>query len=438
MMSLLPFSLPPRWLPFRLLLGGMAAGVLALFFGHREGKLKTAFGELGRRCGSSLAVLILGLLLALCLAVMVGLCARRAGPRMERLIALLGRALACVPVMVLVWGFMAGWIGRLGWPVESLMPAQFSDGQDSGRLLPAHVLWEFLAPALILALSLCGEMIHSVIADGGKVPDLDFALRARGVPAASRLWHHHLRQLLPLLRVRLQSLCLVAPLHLIIIEDALQFMGWGEWMAQCFRAGESSGIALGFVSGGVMLAILCACLQVIPGAWKSSAGVVVTLAWQPWLLWALGILALLPASLMSWIILWSAVFAAGSAGWRQTWRSIVGQLPLQAACMLGAPPPLIWQTHVMHVQWRILLAWTCALSAQTLLSMAAACAVLPRLIGVLSEPVAKICRPVTIASVQDAAQTLADPAALFQSGACIALAALSLLQVSRIVQPRLY
>ena len=441
MTSLQPFSSPPRWLPLRLLLGGMvvAAGVLLA----RQLNLSVLFScaasvpGFGVRCGSSLMVLVLGLSLALCIALIVGLSARQMGSRMELLVAVLGRVLACIPVVVLAWGFISGWIGGLGWPVESLMPAQFPDTQDSRQVLLARALWGGLAPALILALPLCGELIHCVIVDGRATLDLDFSLRARGVPKGSRLWRHHLSQLLPLLRVRLQSLCLMVPVYLIIIEDALHFMGWGDWLAQSLRAGDAAGIALGFVSGGVMLAFICASLQLLPGRLKSVGGFVATLAWQPWLFWALGVLALVPPSSLSWLVIWVAVLVSGSAGWHQTWNQIEAELPVAAARVFGAPELLIWRNHYAVVQCRLLVAWICSAFAQTLLCIAAACALLPRLVEELNEPFAKLYRPLAIATVQDAAQTLADPTALLQSGGGIALAALCLIQVSRIVQPRL-
>jgi ABC-type dipeptide/oligopeptide/nickel transport system permease component len=437
MMSLQPFSLPLRWLPWRLFFGGITAAGVLLLCRHHDWQVKARASDFWARCGSSLLVLALGLLLALCLGVIVGLRARQMGPRMERFIALLGRALASVPVAVLAWGFISGWIGRLGWPVESLMSAQFPNNQVSWQVLLAHALWEFLAPALILALPFCGEMIHAVIADGRSVLDLDFSLRARGVPKASRLWRHHLRQLLPLLRVRLQSLCLIAPVYLIIIEDALHFMGWGDWMAQSLRASDAPGIALGFASGGAMLALVCACLQLLPGRLKSAAVLVPTLAWQPWLLWALGVIALLPSSSLLWLILWTAVLLSGSSGWHQAWNHIESELPVDAARVFGASELMIWRSHIAVLQFRMLAAWFCTVFAQTLLCIAAACALLPRLIEELSEPLANLYRPLAIASLQDAAQTLADPTALLQSGGTIALAALCLIQVSRIVQPRL-
>lgn len=437
MMNLPPFSAPPRWLPLRLLLGGMiAAGAVLLFRWHSWSVVAPQSG-FWLRCGSSLIVLTLALFLALCIALVVGLRARQMGPRMEGFVALLGRALACMPVVVLAWGFLAGWIGRLGWPVESLMPAPFPDSEDSWQVLLAHVLWEFLAPALILALPLCGELIHCVITDGRAILNLDFSLRARGVPKGSRLWRHHLSQLRPLLRVRLQSLSLVALVYLIIIEDVLHFMGWGEWMAQSLRAGESGSIALGFASGGAMLALWCACLQLLPGRPKSAGGLMATLAWQPWLLWALGALALLPSSTLVWLILWLAVLLSGSSGWHQVWNHIEAELPIEAARMLGAPDRMIWRQHIALVQCRMLVAWISTAFAQTLLGIAAACALQPRLVEVLNGSLAKIYRPLAISSVQDAVHTLADPSALLQSGGGIALAALCLLQLSRIVLPRL-
>ncbi len=441
MTSLQPFSLPPRWLPLRLLLGGMTAAVVLLLFKdhdlHALRSLAPPAPGLWVRCGSSLFVLALGLLLALCIGVVVGLRARSMGPRTEMFFALLGRALACMPVVALAWGFIGGWIGRLGWPVESLMPAQFPDIQDSRQVMLARTVWEFLAPALVLALPLCGEMIHTVIMDGRAVLNLDFPLRARGVPKGSRLWRHHLSQLLPLLRVRLQGLCLVAPVYLIIIEDTLRFMGWGGWMAQSLRAGGAGDIALGFASGGAMLALLCACLQGRRGRLKAG-GFVASLAWQPWLFWALGVLALLPTSPLLWLILWVAMLMSGSACWHQTWNHIEAALPLDAARICGASESMIWRHHIAAVQFRMLTAWICTVFAQTLLCIAAACALLPRLIEELNEPLARIYQPLAISSAQDAAQTLADPTALLQSGGGIALAVLCLIQVSRIVQPRLF
>ncbi len=135
-------------------------------------------------------------------------------------------------------------------------------------------------------------------------------------------------------------------------------------------------------------------------------------------------------------MLWTAVLISGSAGWHQAWSHIEAELPIDAARVFGASDTMIWRLHIARLQFRMLIAWLCTVFAQTLLCIAAACALQPRLIEALNEPLAKLYRPLAIASMQDAAHTLADPTALLQSGATIALAALCLIQVSRIVQPR--
>ena len=437
MTSLQPFSQPPRLLPLRLVLSGWIACAVVLLVGWRGVSPAISTRDFALRFGSSLLVLLTGLLLALCLGVMTGLYARKRGPRVEQLAGLLARALACVPVVVLAWGFIAGWIGHLGWPVESLMPATFPDAHVSWQTVLARQVWGLLAPALVLALSLYGEMTHAVIEDGGSVTDLGFSLRARGVPAESRLWLHHLGQLVPLLRVRLQSLILLAPVYLILIEDTLHFEGWGGWMAQSLRAGDAVGMAYGFGSAGIIMGLLCAATGLLPGRLRSSGGWVATLSWQPWLLWALGVLALLPASMLMWLALWLGVMMAGAAAWYQAWSRIEKHLPLEAARALGATDQMIWRQHIAVVQGRMLVAWICTVFAQTLLVLAAACVLQPRLMDQLHESLARFLRPLAVVSVQDAAHTLSDPTLFLQSGGGIALAALCLIQLGRIVQPRL-
>lgn len=432
------FSSPPRWLPLRLLLGsGIVAGLLTQV-PHKitsEALVVPAPG-LWARCGMSLMVLIVALLLAACLGLAVGLLARQIHPQAERLAAFLGRVLACLPVAALAWGFVAVWIGEHGWPVETLLPALLPEAQTAWQTTLARTLWEFLAPTLVLAVPLTGEVIHSVIMDATATADLDSSLRARGVPRSSQLWHHHLRQLLPLLRVRLQSLCLVAPVYLIIVEDVLRFMGWGGWMAQVIRAGEVQGLALGIFSGGVMMALLCGLLQVLRGRLKEERGCMPALSWQPWFLWALALMALPALAHVAWIILWFALLAAGAAGWQREWKEIEAQLPVDAARSFGASEFAIWRAHIMPVQFRMLAAWLCSVLAQTLLWIVFACAVRPVILTELGGPLAQQCHPLVVATLQDAARILADPSALLHAGGCIALVALCLIQLSRIVQPR--
>ena len=433
-----PFSPPPRWLPLRLLTGGLIAGVALRGMRQNEWSLvmPARVDELMVRGGHSLIVLLVALSLALSLGLAAGMLARRSGPRMENITALAGRLLACLPVAALAWVFVGVWTGMHGRPVETLLPALLPEVETPWQTALARMLWEFLAPALLLAVPLTGEVIHCVTNDARATVDLDFSLRARGVPAGARRWRHHLSQLLPLLSARMQSFCLAAPVYLIVIEDVLHFMGWGGWMAHALRMGDVDGIADGFLSGGMMMALLCMLARLTGGSWKTRSGMLWALSWQPWPLWAFGLMLQPSLPMMSWVVLWAAVLVVSSAGWHGAWNEIAAALPVDAARMLGAPEGMIWRKHIAPVQFRMLAAWLCGVCAQTLLWIALACALSPALADGLGGPLAAWCRPLAVATMQDAAATLADPSAIWRAGGTIALAALCLIQAGRIIQPR--
>jgi len=430
------FSSPPRWLPLRLLLGGVLAAALLWLCGPRDWDALVAgrFTGLLERCGSSLIVIAIALLLALCIGLAAGLLARRLGAWAEWCVAFFGRLLACVPIAAVAWGFIGIWIGHFGWPVETLLPLLLPEAPQAWQTTLARTLWEFLAPALLLAVPLTGEIMHCVVTDAGATVDLDFSLRARGVPRREWLWRHHLRQMLPLLRARMQWLCLIAPVYLIIVEDVLRFMGWGGWMAEAIRNGHVNGVVLGLITGGGMMALLCAALSLLPGKLRAQVGLLPAWSWQPWMLWALGGMTLPLDSSMHWLLLWLAVLISSSTCWSHAWQKIAAQLPTDAARSLGATDTEIWRAHLACVQGRLLVAWISVVFAQTLLWIAVVHALHPA--SVTHYPFTAWCGPLAVRSMQDAAQTLADPTALLQAGGGIALAALCLIQVSRIIQPR--
>lgn len=104
--------------------------------------------------------------------------------------------------------------------------------------------------------------------------------------------------------------------------------------------------------------------------------------------------------------------------------------------MLGAADDQIWRTHIKSAQLRMLAAWFGCVCAQTLLWMALALAVRPALIGTLGKSPASWLHPLAVVTMEDAARTLTDPLAMLHTGGGVMLAALCLLQVSRIIQPR--
>lgn len=436
------FSQPPRWLPLRVLLSSaVAAGaVLALAVQGPWAErlpLEMSAPGLWSRCGASLLILAVALLLALCLGLAMGLTARRMGRRVEGLAAFGGRAVACLPVAVIAWGFVGLWTGSYGLPLETLMPAELPLLHNAWQTTLARTLWEFLAPTLLLALPLTGEVLHAVITDGQATTDLDLVLRARGVPHGSRLWRHHLSQMLPLLRGRMQALCLVAPALLIIMEDVLRFMGWGGFMAQAIRSADARGIALGFITGGVMMALLCGGFHLLLRGWlKPARNRVTALAWHPWPLWMLGVMVLPPLAACPWLVLWFGVLLLGSAAWHDAWTRVERKLPLDAARVSGLTEWELWLAHTAPAQLRMLLAWISTVLAQTLLWIAAACVLQPRLVRDLEAPLGAWLSPLVVDSPQETSRVLADPSTLLWAGGGLALVALCLIQVSRIVQPR--
>lgn len=433
---------PPSWLPFRVVLGSIVFSGSLLALGMKGPWSDRLLPEapppgLWPRCGSSLLILAVALLLALCLGLALGLPVRRWGPRAAALVAFGGRVIACLPVAVIAWGFVGVWTGKYGLPVETLMPVETPLLHNVWQAALARTVWEFLAPSLLLALPLTGEMIHAVVTDGPATADLDLALRARGVPGGARLWRHHLGQMLPLLRGRVQALCLVAPVFLIIIEDVLRFMGWGGWMAQVIRASDARGIALGCLTGGVMMALLCAGLHpLLRGRMQLARNRLSALAWLPWPLWALGVMNLPPFSDCPWLVFWFAVLLFGSAAWHDAWTRVEKRLPLDPARVAGATEWGLWQTHLAPLQLRMLLAWISTVFAQTLLWIAAACTLQPRLVRELEAPLGVWLGPLVVDSPQDTGRVLSDPSSLAWTGGGLALAALCLIQVSRIVEPR--
>lgn len=437
------FTSPPSRLALRVVCGSVAAAAVVLL--AQQGpwqenllRLEAPDASLWLRCGASLLVLMLALLLAGCLGLGIAMAARGAGRRAERMARLAGSVAASVPVAALTWVFVGVWTGRLGLPVESLLPADLLRADHAWLTVLARRLWEVLAPALVLAVPLTGEVVEAAAADASATTDMQGTLRARGVPRGARLWRHHLRQMLPLLRARLQGLCLVAPAYLLLIEDALRFMGWGGWMAQAVREAAAPRIALGFLLGGGMIALLCLLARLLlPGqVRRHKPNRLSSLAWQPWLLWLPGLVVLSPLAGFPWLACWFAVLLTSSAAWHDAWTRVERELPLDAAKVLGAGECAAWLRHTAPVQARMLLAWLCASLGQTLWWAAAACCLHPPLLQELGGPLVPWLAPLVVDTAAETAHILQDPAAMAWAGGRIALAVLCFIQVSRIIRPR--
>jgi hypothetical protein len=233
----------------------------------------------------------------------------------------------------------------------------------------------------------------------------------------------------------MQWLCLLACCYLILFEDVLRFPGWGGWMAQAIGSGWVIGVAAGLVTGGGLMALLSLVMTFLPGRLPpSGGGRLPSLSWYPWPVWAAGFTVLPLASWKCWVALGLAVLYSTADFWWRAWRQVQMSLPLDASRVLGATEPELRRCHVTPLLWRHIVAWAAAWSAQMLLMVALVHALHP---AWLAGHEIGLFAPLSVATMQDAARTLADPSAVLHAGGIIALAALCLNQVSRIVRPRI-
>ncbi|MBL9131830.1 MAG: hypothetical protein JNG86_11555, partial [Verrucomicrobiaceae bacterium] len=243
---------PPRWLPARVLIAGLlVAGILSASGGTSFFSAWSPLSDsslLGRG-GRSGLVLIAALATAASAGFTITWLAQFGGAVVSVIVSFVGRALALFPVAALAWALVGWWIGVLSLPVETLMPAQFDSAVKDAQMALGVTLWEYLAPALVLAVPLLGEVVA-----------------AAGVP----------------LRARLLSICLLAPAWLVLVEDVLHFPGLGGWMAQEIRTGEIAHVAACFSGFTLLTAALCLLVRAIPSGQKSGTSHLQSLCWLPW------------------------------------------------------------------------------------------------------------------------------------------------------------
>ncbi len=351
---------PPRLLPVRVVLGGMlASGVIAIgggagFFSGWSGLFDV---DLLVRGGRSVLVFSLALLTAASLGCMLSWLTEYGGHVVTAAVVFLGRWVAQFPVAALTWSLVGWWIGSLGRPVETLMPFQLDVDLKDWRLMLGAELWEYLAPALILAVPLSGELMGGI-----------------GKP----------------LRARLHSLCLHGMAWLIVIEDVLQFMGWGEWMAQATRAGEAVNVASGLVVSAWISAFFCTLLNAFPTSQGSGAGALATVSWLPWPLWVMALSVSLLAQEKLWLLMWVVI---GVMSFPRFFSKLRG---LSAA-----------QQSFYWVSWSFetlsqLVVWVAAIATLHSQSLAG---------GVM-----RILKPLVITTPGQAAQNLSNPAQMLNAG----------------------
>ena len=285
-----PTQVRPAWLPLRLWLGGLA--MACLFYGVHGGTVAdTSRLLLGlplqlpsppasplaafsfERFGHSLLVFAIALIAATGAASSLSWSTYRLFPSLLPCLVAMGRALVAVPLFALLWSGLAWWIGAEGRGIETLLPEPPWDPQFGGSPsdLRARQLWTGLAPILALALPLAGFLLDRLASSlipwakstrapltQGQAParfPLRLGLRARGL-SPGRI---HARHLQPLLasswHQQIEAALFWALPLLVVVEQVLQFPGWGQAMATALQSQDSAAIATGLHTGGLFLAV---------------------------------------------------------------------------------------------------------------------------------------------------------------------------------------
>lgn len=202
------------------------------------------------------------LLLASASAELLQLGLGRLHPRWRALLAWPVQAVALLPVAALAWAAVGGWVGRLGWPIESLLPTLTDP--VAWPTAWARGLWTWMPPLFLLAIPLGAEW-------------LAFRL-TRPAAAASR---------------QLGGLSLLAAAYLVAVEDILGLPGAGARVAEALRAEDPRAL----LHGGLLLVAVALGLygvsalynRRLPPAPAARARPVyegaLAIGWSPWQAW---------------------------------------------------------------------------------------------------------------------------------------------------------
>lgn len=244
------------WLPL-----GLAAAALlvcAALAAVDQRALAQDWGEWGsmdrlRGIGGSLSLLVAAAVLATSSGFAVA-AALRSFPTWLRKAAAAGcKALAVFPFAAIVWTLAGFWLGRLHWPIESLMPAPAAGA--------AGTVWKWLLPLILLAAPLAAELATWLLIQ----PRLQMepGLTGRGLNRSLRFYHHELPRLWRLGGGKIQRLVLLGAAYLVFLEDALDLPGAGAFFAAALRSGETSPLLAASVAWLALTAAGCLLIWVL-------------------------------------------------------------------------------------------------------------------------------------------------------------------------------
>lgn len=233
------------------------------------------------RAGPSFVILAASAFLAFAIALLVAFITRRIGLGLPHLAGLAGRALAVFPVAALGWGAIGLLIGKLGLPIESLLPRHTSALSEEARV--ASGLWWWLVPVWLMTIPQAGALLSEIVDRLSQpLPQcLVKGLRARGLGQAQIRHRHELTLAWPALLDRLEGVGILALGYLVVIEDALRVPGWGAFIAEALRAGDAVAIAGGVYFGGWLAAGWSLVVFILRRMVVSRHAPATPVAWRP-------------------------------------------------------------------------------------------------------------------------------------------------------------
>lgn len=269
----------PDWLPVRLvLISIIIAGCVVFAGGGTVGDAWrmlaepiTAGPEQGglERAGATLAMLCLSMLIATGSGLTLAIFLNGFGKGALAVAMVVGRFVALVPIAAVGWAFVGGWMGKLGMPVETLLPSLLMPRGESMELALGRWIWGWAVPVLLVAVPISGEVLNRACAwlhDGGRSED-ELGLHARGISAPRIFFHHRLAQWICSLGPQVQALGLMALGYFVVVEQILSVRGWGGWLAEAVLTGDRVQLAGAVHMGGWIAGGWCGIASMF-GGWK--------------------------------------------------------------------------------------------------------------------------------------------------------------------------
>jgi ABC-type dipeptide/oligopeptide/nickel transport system permease component len=208
------------------------------------------------RVGLSFILLVMPVLMAFGIGLLVVFTARRIGFGLPWVAGFLGRVLAVIPVVALVWGVIGVLIGMKGWTIESLLPNLPAQAAETSNLGRARRLWWWLVPLWVLAVPLTGVFISAMVDElrHALPPVFLNGLKARGLTKVRIHYDHVMPVVWPRVLAHVEAMGLLALGGIVFVEDALNLPGWGAYFAKVLREGDARGIAGSVYVAGWMAA----------------------------------------------------------------------------------------------------------------------------------------------------------------------------------------